>query len=454
MTEAPANERLSAHPLRSLLAFSFTNATCWLIALGTPMVLLAGELGASTVAVGFAYAAVFLLLPVQILATATLPRFGFKRQMIFGWAMRSLFLLFPLGLALGRPAAGQTWPVALLLVGVIGFALFRSLGSCAVMPWIYHLVPEGIRGRYFTTDQSLSGLAGVVTLLFCAALFQWLPPFEAFAWQYGFALVGSVLSVALLFTLPDAPRPARTSIRAIVEETPRWCLRPSEFRRYLGFMIAAHVFMAAFPPFIAYYLKVEVGLPSSRILVYTAFQYVGAITGALIVRSFVDRLGVKPFYRLALAGQILLMGFWIGHVHHLGGTEPLVPASYFLGGATLAWWNAAHLKYLPRVCPEESRALALSIHGSVVGLLAGLAPILWGLLLKESDPVGGMREGRFAIYLAATAGVQAVLFLIVPRLTSEGRETPAQPAFGQLVRSFRYMGSLINPLEVKRRRER
>lgn len=453
MTERIHGESLTQHPLRTLLSFSFANATCWMVALGTPMVLLAGELGASTVMVGIAYSAVFLLLPIQVFATVTLPRFGFKRQMIFGWAARSLFLFIPLTLALLRPDRGETWAINALIGSVIGFAFFRSLGSCAVMPWIYHLVPEGIRGRYFSTDQSLSGLAGVVTLLLCAALFTVLPPFEAFAWQYGFALIGSALSIGLLASLPDAPRPVGTSIGTIMRETPQWCLRPSQFRTYLVFMLTSNLMMTAFPPFIAYYLKVEVALGTDRILVYSALQYVGAIVGSLVVRRKMDTLGVKPFFRMGLLGQILLMGFWIAHVFNLPFTHPLVPVAYFGFGASIAWWMASHLKYLPRVCPQEDRALALSIHGSIVGVIGGLAPILWGLVLKQSNGESGMLLDRFTLYLSLSAIVLTSLFLFVPRLTSEGRELAPAPSFGQLARSFRSLGSLINPVEISRRHD-
>jgi MFS family permease len=449
MSAVPQESKLTAHPLRTLLAFSFTNATCWMIALGTPMVLLAGEIGASTVAVGFAYSAVFLLLPVQIIATAYLPRFGFKRQMIFGWTTRSVFLFIPLALAFWPPAVGQTWAIFALLGSVIGFALFRSLGSCAVMPWIYHLVPDEIRGRYFSTDQTLTGVAGVVTLLLCAGLFAVLPVFSAFAWQYTFALLGSALSVALLTSLPDAPKPAATSVGAIARETPAWCFRPSTFRTYLGFMLAANLVMTAFPPFLAYYLKVEVGLSSQKILLFTALQYVGAIGGSLIVRRHVDRLGVKPFFRLGLGGQMVLMVFWFGHLESVPVALALVPMAYLLFGMAIAWWNAAHLKYLPRVCPEENRALAISIHTSVVGILGGLSPILWGLVLRHADGEPGMHLDRFEAYLALSFLIHGMLLFLVPRLTSEGRGLASIPTFGQLGRSFRYLGSLINPLEIR-----
>ncbi|HKJ90244.1 MAG TPA: hypothetical protein VJ960_03870, partial [Oceanipulchritudo sp.] len=46
----------SLAPYADLLKFGFFNATTWMIALGTPLVLLAGQLGASSFEVGLAYA--------------------------------------------------------------------------------------------------------------------------------------------------------------------------------------------------------------------------------------------------------------------------------------------------------------------------------------------------------------------------------------------------------------
>lgn len=451
MNDSPADPpSLKAMPFRALLGFSFTNAMTWMIALGTPMVLLAGELGATTFEVGVAYACVFFLLPVQILATATLPRFGYKRQMIFGWSSRAVFLLIPLGLAIQAPADPTPMMVYALVGSVVGFAFFRCLGSCAVMPWIYSHVPEEIRGRYFATDQSLTGVSGVLTLLFCAALFAFLPRYEAFVWQYLFALLGTALSVYLLSRVPDAPKPESTSVGAILVETPQWCLRPGPFREYLVFMLAANLVLTAFPPFIAYYLKVEAGLPSDRILIYTALQYVGAIGGSLWMRSRIDRVGVKPAFRIALLTLMLLMGFWIALVAGVRSMTTLLPVSYFAFGAAMAHWNAANLNYLPRVCPEEKRALAVSIHSSVVGVLGGAAPIVWGVLLKRSGLNAGIAPERFITYLGLAAAVQFGLLLYTPRLVSGDRTIPPILSNANLLRTMRYFGSLINLVQPPR----
>ena len=105
-TQTPEGESL--RPYRSGLVFGFFNAINWQVALGTPMVLLAEALGASPVQVGAAYSFVFILTPVQVLATPLLHRFGFRQLMSAGWGLRSLFLLPAIFVAVLARISGPT----------------------------------------------------------------------------------------------------------------------------------------------------------------------------------------------------------------------------------------------------------------------------------------------------------------------------------------------------------
>ena len=89
----------SLRRVQAAIVFNFFNAMTWQVALGTPMVLFAEKLGASAAAVGLAYSFVFVLTPIQVLATSFLPRYGFKGMMLSGWGARSMFLLPPVVLA-------------------------------------------------------------------------------------------------------------------------------------------------------------------------------------------------------------------------------------------------------------------------------------------------------------------------------------------------------------------
>jgi MFS family permease len=444
LSPSASNAKHLPSPQGTMLLFAFFNATTWMVALGTPMVLLAGELGASSFQVGLAYSFVFILLPIQILATYTLPRFGYKRQAIFGWGSRGLFLFIPLFLAWLAPAHPEPWMVHLLIASVLLFALFRSTGSCALMPLFYHNLAEDNRGRYFSTDQSVTALSGIFTLLLGAALFKWLPVYDAFLVQYMYAILGTGLSVWFLARIPDAPRPEITRLAEIIQESPRVCIRPSPFRQYLWFMIFNGLISTAFVPLTTYYLKVELMMASERIMLLTAIQYAGAILGTMMMRNRIDHIGAKAVFRISIAAGAAISLYWIALIHNFPGARMLLPVAFFGFGLSISNWVVASLKYLPSVCSQQRQALHVSIHGALVGLVGGMAPILWGFIVRPNDGGAGVNIHAFTLYFCALILVQVGIFFYVPRLTPQYRGREALQLASSILRPFRYMSQLIH----------
>ena len=295
-----------------------------------------------------------------------------------------------------------------------------------------------------STDQAITGIAGIMTLLLCAALFKLLPIYDAFFWQYLYAFVGVFLTVFFLSRVPDPPKPKSTSLGTIVLETPKLCLQRSPFRQYLAFMIAAALMGPAFVPLKAYYLKVGVGLGAGTILLYTALQYCGAIIGTLFMRSRVDTWGAKPVFRIALVLNAAVSIYWFLLVSGHSVLLHFLPVAYTTFGLGASLWLTSHLKYLPRVCDEEKQALHVSVHSSVVGIIGGLAPIFWGFTVKLPGGQPGVREDTFSYYFLALLAMQLILFLYIPRLTSEHRERPSLYTTAGLLRPFRFVGQLVN----------
>lgn len=439
----------SLRPYYSILGFSFFNATTWMIALGTPLVLLAGELGASAFEVGLLYAFFFLLLPVQVLATWFLPLLGYKLQVVIGWSLRGAVLLIPFWLALRSPVEPERWMVQALLVSSFFFAIFRAIGSCGIMPWLYGLIPDELRGKYFATDQVLTGIAGLLTLVLSAAVFAWLPVYDAFAWQYGYAMLGSVIAVGFLIRMPGIPSPQKTSAARIFTQTPKLCLQAGGFRRYLWFMITSSLVVTGLVPFMAYYLSVEVELNSQTILIYTAFQYGGAIIGSQLVRRRIDRLGAGPVFRVAIVLKMLVLLFWFVMVSGHHGLSSWLPLVYLVFGMATSNWAIANLKYLPSVCETEERALSVSVHSSVVGVLGGIAPMVWGLFIRQSDGAPGVNSSAFGIYFVVAMVIYAGLFLAVAWLPREHAGVKSLQNTQFLLRPMRYISHLISPVPLR-----
>lgn len=417
-------EPVSLRDFRAGYWFGGFNGLTWMIGLGTPMVLLAERLGATTFQVGLASSFLFLLLPVQVLSTATLPRLGFQGQMVLGWLLRACFLLIPVSLAWVAPATATPWMASLLVASVFGFCLFRAFGAVAHIPWFSEILPDALRGRYFATDHAITSAVGVVTLLTCSLLFDRLPGYDAFVIVYGIAVTGSLLAVLNLLRLPDAPRPAPVSFGGVLGLARRLCLRRGLFRHYLLLFLLASVVTSSFPAFSVYYLKSERGLSASQIMIFTAVQFAGQIGGTWGIRRLIDRIAIHRLFQLSALGIVLVNGFWLALVTGAGTLDEILALSFFAFGAAQGVTLAAHCTYLPELSEQDERPVAVSVFTSVHGLLAGIAPTLWGLALRPTGVARGMDLSNFALYFACGIGIHSTLVLLYAWLPDHRASKP------------------------------
>lgn len=440
------------YPFRSGLTFGFFNALTWQIGIGTPMVLFAEQLGATTTQVGLAYSFVFLLTPIQIVSTALLPRYGFKRVMLGGWGARSLFLAVPLVLSILAPWWGvQGWMVHALVWSVFFFCLFRSIGSAAINPWLYTILPAEARGRYFGTDQFLSGIGGVLTLLCCAGLFALLPVYPALLAQYLIAFLGSTLSYHALKQLPDAPKPTAISLRTVIRDTPRHVFARSPFRPYLWLAVWFSIISSPIPPFAAYYLKAVPRLSLGTIMLFEVFRYLGVIVAAWAVKRRIDHTGAKPFLLLALALYAAVAGYWWFFLRLESMPVAGIFVAYFLVGLGTACWSIGNLNYLPKVIPVSERTLMVSIHGAVTACLGGCAPVVCGVFLRTETSSGpGMDVGVFQIFFIGVFVSACVLSWLVARLEEDKTMTVEPLVIGNaILRPLRAATYLVNLIDLQ-----
>lgn len=443
------------HPFRHGLVFSFFNAVTWQVAIGTPMVLFAERLGGSTLQVGLAYSFVFLLTPLQVAATAWIPRFGFKRLTLLGWGGRRYFLLIPIGLAALAPANPQPWMINLLVLSVFLFCLFRALGASAIISWLYGLLPEEARGRYFANDQLISAVASVAMLITSVLLFTWLPVYPALLIQYALSLIGSSWAYRALKRLPDAPAPAALGLRTVMRDTPRHLFRASPFRYYLWLAVCWYVISTPIPPFAAYYLKVVPHFSAGRIMSFEVLRYLGVMIAAGLLRRRIGATGSRPFFLLALALCAVVASYWWAYLRlGLPGMEG-ISATYFILGFAATCWTVANLSYLPKITPAADRTLMVAVHGGVTACLGGLAPVVWGAFLRSNQPGGpAMHVGAFEAFFVVALATAVVLSPVAARLT-EDRAAPAEPLIigHAMLRPFRaatYLASLISLPSLKR----
>lgn len=403
-------------PFRAGLFFAGANGVTWMVGIGSPMVLMAERLGADAAQIGLASAFVFLVLPMQVLATSTLSRLGYRRQMVLGWGVRALFLTVPLGLALYAAEEPPAWMSQLFVGSVFGFCFFRAFGVAAHIPWLAKILPVFLRGRFFATEGLVTATVGVATLLLSSALFARLEAYAAFAWMYALALVGAAVAIASLHRLPDAPPPGPIRVRSLHREARSLWLEPGDFRFFLGLSLLGNLVGSSLSPFATYYLRSEAEFSSSAILAFVAATFAGQIAGLVVIRRLVDRAPLRRFFRAAALGVIAVELFWLAYVAGARGLEAGLPLAYFVLGIALAIHNTAHTTYLPELAPEERRPVALAVFTATLGMLAGLAPIVWGFALKRQDSLPGMRVDRFIAFFVLGIAFQLLLFWLQGRI--------------------------------------
>lgn len=400
-------------PYRAGYWFGGFNGLTWMIGLGTPLVLLLEQLGGSSVQVGLATSFVFVLYPLQVLATSLLSRFGYQRQMVTAWSVRAVFLGVPMSLAWLAPAEPQPWMANAVVLSVFLFCLCRAFGVAAHVPWLSAILPNEQRGRFWATEGAITSTVGVATLLTCTALFAGLPSYGAFRAVYGMALVGSAMAVVCLLRLPDGPRPAKAPVRDLLGETARLCLRPGLFRHYLGFALLGAIVNSSLGAFSSYYLKAEVGLASSEILSFAAVIFGGQILGAWSIRRALDRTVIGRFFQIGNMIMLPVFLFWLTAV--VGETPPLLAfvGASFATGVAMGIMNIAHMTFLPELAPEAKRPVAIAVLGAISGMAGGLSPILWGYALRPEGGATGVDADNFALYFGLGAVISVAVAVLM-----------------------------------------
>lgn len=435
------------YPHRHGLYFSFFNALNWQVAIGAPTVLFMQQLGADSFQVGLVFAWTFLLTPVQVLVMAFLPHMGFKRLTLAGWSARAWCLLVPIALALLAPRETTPWMIHAMIIAMFLYSLSRAIGTAALTTWIYQLIPPAIRGRYWATDQMLSGMAIMGSLIFYALLFALVPAFTAFVVAYSVAIAGAWIANGKIRKLPDVDRPKMLSIEKIVTETPRLMLEPSLFRTYLWLSVPWFVTLTPIAPFTTYYLKVVARVSSAQVILLTMLTYFGLIAANWVMRTRMDRVGAKPFFRVSYLVLSVIAAGWLVFVYGSGHWLFLLPPLYFLQGVASGCWTSANLSYLAKILPEQDRALPVSIHGAVITFLGGCSPVIWGLFLKAPGDAPAVNIPVFAAFFVVLLVSSLLLLTQLRRLPEKAGAVEPLLQGGWLLRPFRGVANLINLIE-------
>lgn len=393
--------------LNQALWFATFNALSFPIVVGSPMILYAKTLGASATVLGIIAGMMPLLVIFQIPAANHLGRIGYKRFVYAGWGLRVVFIA-ALGVVPLLSALDATARLALVLLALFAFNLSRGISSCAWLPWITTLVPEGVRGRYLARDAACVNLGSFMVIVLAALALGDAPAAWQFTALFGFSAAMGGLSLVFLKRIPDVEVPA--AARSNSNEPVPWraISQHPPFRKLLRVNVAWPLAVGGLGAFTTAWLKTEAGLSEGRVLLISSAAYLGGLSSLWLLGPRLDRLGSRPVMMFCMALWLIIVGGWgalAGRV--LQPTLPVLLGLQFLMGLTAALVSMANVRLAMAIIPPMGRDHFFALFSVVGSLVMGLSPILWGVLidgLRGLDVAWqGFALNRYSLFFALSA---------------------------------------------------
>ena len=395
-TTAPSTKLANSEKIRGMpwaLAHETANSVfAQLTVFGPIFLLFLNELGLPKAKIGF----LLSLLPFcGLLAPFIAPmvaRAGIKRIFIICWVLRKIvvafFLLTPW--VLNRFGAGSTFLYVALLVAL--FALFRAIGETGFYSWWQEIVPPAMRGQYSAVSVIVTTLGGCGAIGVASYVIGRGTGLDRFLILMGIGVIFGLISVGCALPVPGGAQ--RSGSNTAHFRQMREVLADRNFVRYLGGIGLTSMGMLLFA-FVPLFMKEQVGLRDSRIVLLQIGSYAGGLLSSYLWGWTADRYGSKPVMLSTLYGMVAMPVCWALMPQHSDWSNLIAMAIAFLGGIVSIGWVISNSRMLfVRMFPSEKKTEYTAIYYAWIGLVGGFGPLMAGQALDLLQEL----EGRFWIF--------------------------------------------------------
>jgi MFS family permease len=305
------------------------------------------------------------------------------------------------------------WLIGFLTVSTV----FSSLGNPAWGSLMADLVPEEVRGRYFSFRGRICGLVTLAFFFIGGAILHFFAAnlFLGFFFLFSAAMLFRLVSCHLLSKMHEPPlsdhRKERSSLLHVVRNM-GW----SNLGRFMMLVSLMNFATNVAGPFFAVYM-----LRDLKFNYLTYVTVIGVATMAnLIFLTFwgkrADRAGNISVLKVTSVLVPLVPLLWIGS-HQL---HYLIPVQ-ILSGFAWAGFNLASANFLYDASAPEKRTQYIAVFNALNGCAVCLGALLGGYLASWLPPLRGYSLLTLFLVSGALRGVVAIHLL---RHVSEVRKVP------------------------------
>jgi hypothetical protein len=403
--------------------FTFFNALSYALVAGNIITLFAMRLHASATIIGLLNAMVYASYFFMPLGKTLCKIFPIVRINIIAWVLRALAMTPVLFVPFMENAGRHTQALAVTILGVSLFHVFRGIGMVANNPILNELAMGSDRGSYLTLVQIVNNAVAMFASFALAMLLGRNPPLALYAVIMAVGIGGGIFSGALLRGVPEPQKDAGESRRGFWAIS-REALSKPVLRDFMGLFFLVALVSAIARIFIVVNAREVFVQVDGIVSLYTVFGGLGALVMGLIIKFLVDRIGAKPLYLTCIiVGFVSLLPaifFPPGAVDNASTVIPYLSFLFFLVNFGFLGAEGIAQTYFLSLIPAEGMLNLGILYYFVFGIAGAGGSFLAGIFLDVFAGLGLSVFAAFKILFIILGILLAVVLLFQKKLAPLG----------------------------------
>ncbi|HEY3269335.1 MAG TPA: MFS transporter [Armatimonadota bacterium] len=377
-----------------------------------------------------------------------------ERRLFTTWtagAARIMWLI-PAAAALFLPRSVAL--ATLLIVVGVSWALV-NFSIPAWTSWMNDMIPERMRGRYFSRRSLIIGLSSLVVAPLAGRFLDVgkasFGPKWAFAILFGAAGILGIANTIALYIQPEPPVARAIKPRRLDLEYFRAPLRDKPFARFLWAFAAWAFSQSVAGPFFAVYMLEKLNFTFFEVQMVNALAAMVTLMVMPSVGYLVDKYGNAALYKIAYYVVTFIPLFWVAtRTDRPWLTAVSIVIAQVLSGLCGAALGISQFNLLLGSAPAGQTARYSAVWSTVVGAAGFIGPLIGGIIADATQNVefhaGGWLIGAYKItFIVSTLLRWAVIPLlsgITERESAGVREVIGRVAASKPLQSVRHLRRL------------
>ena len=364
---------------------------------------------ATTTQVGFLTAIPYLaMILMQLIAPTLTERAGSRKRFILAGAFLHGLIWLPILLI---PFIFHTHQVWWLILFVTLCVAFDSMGNAPWNSMMADIVPEEVRGRYFSFRTRISALVALVLSFAAGGILQLLTKniFLAFSMIFTGALISRFFSAWFLSQMIEPPVVPSKSKRASILQLSR-TLGSTNIGKFIIFNALLTFTANVASPFFSVYMLSDLKFNYLTYFIATAIPTLVTLLCIPFWGKVVDRNGNVKVLRVTMLFIPLLPILWLvsKNAYYLCGVQ-------VLSGFAWAGCNLAVSLFLYVATRAENRTRYIALNNVLMFSGVSLGALLGGILAPHVPLI--LMNNLLTIFLISGVARILVVLIFLPRIS-------------------------------------